>query len=181
MSILTVTAAALALVVRPMPPQPSAARVSSPVMMRGYSVSGYVAAACAAVTIGLSPLALTAKDVPAELQLENIGRSSLVEAGLKDAGMEGDLKMIKLWTRLKVGEIEVEGQKAAEKVSDEQSLAAARMRVRSLQPYLDEAQRDIFASKCAWASQTPASQTPEFITSTHTHTHTARLLQCALR
>ena len=108
-------------------------------------VCSATAAACAALTIGMSPIC--AKEVPPELILDDIGQTALVEQGLKDAGLEGDLKMIRLWARLKTGEIQVEGQKAASKVSEQQVLAAARMRVRSLQPYLDEAQRDIFANK----------------------------------
>lgn len=64
--------------------------------------------------------------------------------------MQGDLRMMKIWARLKAGELEAEGKAAAAKVgaqSDSASLAAARMRVRSLSPYLDEAQRDLFTNK----------------------------------
>jgi len=61
--------------------------------------------------------------------------------------MNGDLRMMKLWARLKAGALEEEGRQAAAQVGDEKTLASARMRVRSVQPYLDEAQRDVFAGK----------------------------------
>ena len=111
----------------------------------------HLVAACAALTVGFSPL--DAAGVPSELQLAVFGDSSLVESGLKEANMEGDLRMIKLWARLKSGELDVEGKKAANKAEEQQSLASARMRVRSLAPYLDEAERDIFSGK--WKVRPP--------------------------
>ena len=104
----------------------------------------------AALVIGFSPMAspMAAVAAPsAELQLTDFESESLVVDGLKNAGLEGDLKMMKLWARLKAGALEVEGREAAGKVSEEKALASARMRVRSVQPYLDEAQRDIFAGR----------------------------------
>lgn len=83
----------------------------------------------------------------ARLVLNEFASDSLVSEGLKTAGMEGDVRMIKLWTQLKVGALEAEGKKAAQEVSDEKALANARMRVRSIQPYLDAAQADIFSGK----------------------------------
>ena len=69
-------------------------------------------AAVAALTISVSPLAATTS-VPANLQLSDFGSSELVSEGLQTAGMEGDLRMIKVWAQLKVGSIEAEGVKAA--------------------------------------------------------------------
>ena len=53
----------------------------------------------------------------ARLVLNEFASDSLVSEGLKTAGMEGDVRMIKLWTQLKVGALEAEGKKAAQEVS----------------------------------------------------------------
>jgi chemotaxis protein histidine kinase CheA len=106
-------------------------------------VTGPVSTLAAALVVGLSPLAAPADD----LQLADFESTALVSEGLKTAGMEGDLRMMKLWARLKAGALETDGRDAAAKVSEEKALANARMRVRSVQPYLDEAQRDIFAGR----------------------------------
>lgn len=104
-----------------------------------------VLGAAAALTFSISPM--SAAVTSAELTLNDFGSDSLVTEGLKSAGMDGDIRMIKLWTRLKVGALEAEGKKAADSVSNEKALANARMRVRSIQPYLDAAQNDIFTYK----------------------------------
>ena len=108
------------------------------------SAARHIAGAAAALAVTLSPLSAAAVG---ELQLADFGDSAIVSEGLKTAGMNGDLRMIKLWARLKAGDLQAEGQKAADKVSDEKVLANARMRVRSVSPYLEEAQGDIFAGR----------------------------------
>ena len=119
-------------------------RAAAPVVMRNNWLSpAPLVGAFAALTIGMAPISAAPA---AELQLADFESSSLVSDGLKTAGMEGDLRMIKLWARLKAGALEAEGREAEKKVSSEQGLANARMRVRSVAPYLEEAQRDVFAA-----------------------------------
>jgi len=79
--------------------------------------------------------------------LNEFTSDAVIEQGLKSAGMDADMKMIKLWTRLKVGALETAGKEAADQTGDEKVLANARMRVRSIQPYLDAAQGDIITAK----------------------------------
>ena len=72
-----------------------------------------VSSTLAALVIGFSPMAspMAAVAAPsAELQLTDFESESLVVDGLKNAGLEGDLKMMKLWARLKAGALEVEGR-----------------------------------------------------------------------
>jgi len=126
-------------------------RCGSPVVMlhshRNYQLALHhlLGAAAGLALSSASPSAA----VSPELMLADFEDPAKVSAGLKAAGvsMSGDQRMIKLWARLKAGAIQQEGRAAAEQVGDEKELASARMRVRSIQPYLDEAQRDIFALK----------------------------------
>lgn len=61
--------------------------------------------ACA-TTFALSAPASFAATAPApELQLRDFSASGVVTEGLAQAGMEGDLRMMKLWARLKAGQV----------------------------------------------------------------------------
>ena len=118
--------------------------------MEARSALQHLVTAATALTIGLAPMPMSAVSdtsgapFTAELSFES---SALVSEGLKSAGMDGDVRMIKLWAQLKAGALQAEGQNAAAKVNDEKTLANARKRVRSVAPYLDEAQRDVFAGR----------------------------------
>ena len=72
--------------------------------------------AAAALTVAISPMTAA---VPSDLQLADFESESLVSDGLKTAGMNGDLRMIKLWARLKAGALETEGREAAAQVCEQ--------------------------------------------------------------
>ena len=105
--------------------------------------AAHLLGAAAAFTIGVAPVPAASP----QLTLAPYSSSGAVEESLQEAGLTGDLRMVKLLARLKAGDLEEKGSAAASQVSDEKDLASARMRVRSIQPYLDEAQRDVFAGK----------------------------------
>jgi len=117
-------------------------------------VNKVVSAACALAFV-TAPLVQPAVAADSFL-LNDFERKPLVEEGLRKAGMgRGDNRMVTLWARLKAQELNDDAATAAaaatkSKASKYQGfpeLAASRMRVRSLQAYLDELQRDIFSGK----------------------------------
>ncbi|KAL1520568.1 hypothetical protein AB1Y20_022144 [Prymnesium parvum] len=131
---------------RSFPSMKTPAPLASPVLNRVFS------AACA-IAVATSPFpAPAATD---SLLLNDFERRPLVEEGLRKAGLSsGDNRMVTLWARLKAQELSDDATAAAaaatssiSKYQGSPDLAESRMRVRSLQAYLDELQRDIFASK----------------------------------
>jgi len=113
-----------------------------------------MSAACA-LALATSPLVQPAV-AENSLLLNDFERKPLVEEGLKKAGLgNGDNRMVTLWARLKEQEIMDDAATAASAAAKSKAskytgypeLAASRMRVRSLQAYLDELQRDIFLNK----------------------------------
>ena len=137
---------------KPTPPQLPRAAVTG---ATAQGLSNRVLSAACALAFATAPLVQPA-GADTSLLLNDFERKPLVEEGLRKAGLAAsDNKMVTLWARLKAQELNDDAAvaAAAAKSATKSSykgfpeLAASRMRVRSLQAYLDELQRDIFANK----------------------------------